>query len=154
LGVERGQLSILTASLLDMGLDESRDWTQRLLKHVVPSFVGFLGVAGAASESTSFAAILIANKIWYYNPAKVRDESRQYRGDQHTSGRVCLDRLKSLDLTLLGKTFPGSGPWQAPLVGTIASGEEVVASSERRDELTAAGRNVIGFEMEGHSFAA
>ena len=40
------------------------------------------------------------------------------------------------------------------MIGTIASGDKIVAEAEARDRLRDAGRNVIGFEMEGHLFAA
>ena len=100
-----------------------------------------------------FGQILIADRIWYYEPGKVRDGGTEHRGPIHKGGDLLVDRLRTTDLKALSKLFPGPPEWRPPLVGTIASGEKVIASSHARDELRQSGRNVIGFEMEGHSFA-
>jgi len=148
-----GKIEVLTSSLVEMGNDAARDWTRRLLEVTDPSYVGFVGIAGAATNAIEFGDVLIAERIWFYEPAKITDTTEQFRGPIHVGGRLCLDRLKNLDLGVLTKIFPSTTPRRPAVVGTIACGEKVVASEVRRDALTAAGRNVIGFEMEGHSFA-
>lgn len=150
---EFGPLDILTSSLLEMGQDAAGEWTGALLDVFEPRFVGFLGIAGAASDDTPHSAVLLADRVWYHQRAKMMEDRVEYRGPIHVSGRYLLDRLKHVNLTRLAELFPDSPPWTRPLWGTIASGEEVVASRERRDRLRAGCRDLIGIEMEGHSFA-
>lgn len=148
-----GRLQILTATLPAMGHDAARDNTRGLLQRISPTYVGFLGIAGAADDHTDFGRILVAERIWYYEPAKVRDGGTEHRGPIHKCGDLLVDRLRTTDLDTVSRLSVSSSKWLAPLVGTIASGEKVIASSTIRDELCKSGRDVIGFEMEGHSFA-
>ncbi len=49
-----GRLTVLTSSLLAMGHDSAREWTRLLLEATQPKFVGFIGIAGAATDDTEF----------------------------------------------------------------------------------------------------
>jgi nucleoside phosphorylase len=136
-----------------MGNEAAGDYTRKLLDVVRPTYIGFVGIAGAAADGVAPGTILLADRVWHYEPAKLRPDTVEFRGPTHISGRLLLDRLKHLDRSLLDQTFPSLRPWAQPVVGTIASGDKVVAEAEARDRLRSAGRNVIGFEMEGHQFA-
>lgn len=151
---QRGRLTIATASLLDMGNEAAGEHTRQLLNALEPTYLGFVGIAGAANDDVSPGAILIADRVWHYEPAKLKPRKVEHRGVTHTSGRLLLDRLKYLDKDLLNRLFPSLMPWQSPIIGTIASGEKVVAEADARDKIRDAGRNIVGFEMEGHQFAA
>lgn len=148
-----GTLVVLTTSLPAMGLESTRDATRQLLEQFAPSYIGFVGIAGAATdEGTRPGRILLAESIWYYEPGKIVDGGTQHRGAIHRVGSLVLDRLRELDPAVTTKVgLPSSA--LPPLVGTVGSGEKVIASSAFRDELRLGGRNVIGYEMEGHSFA-
>lgn len=154
LGHRLGELTIATASLLDMGNEAAAEYVQRLLKTLDPTYLGLIGIAGAADDQTPPGRVIIADKVWHYEPAKVRPDRVDHRGPVHPSGRFLLDRLKHIDLVQAAQWFPNDGPWEVPVIGTIASGDKVIASKAVRDQLRKAGRNVVAFEMEGHAFAA
>ncbi len=130
-----GRLEILAACLTSMGHDAARDNTRGLLECISPTYVGFLGIAGAADDSTEFGRVIVADRIWYYEPAKVGDSGTEYRGPIHTCGGLLVDRLRTTDLAPVSKLFPNPPDRFPPLVGTIASGEKVIAASAVRDEL-------------------
>jgi nucleoside phosphorylase len=147
-----GTLVVDTASVHGMGNEASGEVTRGLLQSIRPKFIGFVGIAGAAYPM-DFGQVLVAERIWHYEPAKVSGTGTQRRGVTFEVDHLILDRLRYLDLSLLNSMFSEGAPWKPALLGTIASGEKVVANVELRDELGASARNVIGFEMEGHAFA-
>lgn len=148
-----GALSIATASLWDPGNEATSEYLQPLLSALQPSYVGLIGIAGAAQSDIKPGSILLANRVWHYEPAKVRAGSTEHRGQTHVAGRLLLDRVRHADLKRADALFPELAPWPEPMVGTFGSGEKVIAAANARDELRDASRNVIGFETEGHSFA-
>lgn len=148
-----GTLRVLTVPILGMGEERAREWTRLLLESVAPKFVGLIGIAGAADATAEFGDILIAERIWYYESAKVRQDDTEFRGPEHRAEGLLIDRLRNPDLDKLHRLFPRAEPWRQPRVGVIASGEKVVASDTLKSELLRGRWNVIGFEMEGHGFA-
>lgn len=148
-----GTLRVLTAALYGMGEEKAREWTRLLLQCVEPQFVGLIGIAGAANPAAEFGQILLAERIWYYEPAKITPTGIEDRGAEHRTEGLLIDRLRHTDRGKLQQLFPETGPWGPPLVGVIASGEKVVAHDGVKDEILKRNWKVIGFEMEGHGFA-
>lgn len=69
----RGELRVPTSSLLDMGNEGAREYTKQILNSVECSFLGFIGIAGAADDLTKPGSILLADHVWHYEFAKVKD---------------------------------------------------------------------------------
>lgn len=148
-----GLLRVFTASLYGMGNEAVYDVISSIVRAAAARFVGLVGIAAAATDGVEPGTVMIADRVWHYEPSKVRDDGEEHRGIVHLAGRLLLDRLRHIDVDLLEAKFPQLGPWSVPRVGTFASGSKVIASRERRDELRAARQNVIGLEMEGHALA-
>ena len=71
----RGNLTVAAASLIDMGNDAAGDYTQQLLRTLAPTYLGFVGIAGAARDEIAPGSILLADRIWHYEPAKLKSDS-------------------------------------------------------------------------------
>ena len=145
-------LTIVTASTLRMAIDAG-EYTRKLIDHLHPTYVGFVGIAGAATDNTELGSILLADSIWCYELAKVKEESTDHRGYRHISSGEILDRLINIKLAVMEQRFSELAPWAPPFMGTIASGYKVIANRELRNRLRDSGHNVIGFDTEGHLFA-
>jgi nucleoside phosphorylase len=123
-----------------------------------PDVLLFVGIAGALKDDVAIGDVVAADTIAWTERAKETDGGRLDRPNTVPGAQrlVSLARRVARRTEWYGGLPPDhEGLRSAPkaIVGQIASGEEVVASAARKDELRKSHSDALAIENEGFGFA-
>lgn len=126
-----------------------------LIAQYKPHIVICCGIAGGVENEVNLGDVIVAEKVFYYEPGKVTPDGTLPNPDIFYPDAVLLDRCNNLP------------PWSAPKFdavgeveltkrsGVIATGEKIIANPDKIAELCRnADYKIIGFDKEGDGFSA
>ena len=143
---------------LDMGNEESTLAAQALLQRWQPRNLIMVGIAGGVPGKVALGDVVVAKYCYYYELAKQTPDGEQQRGKQFPCSRLLYDRALNYDsdawIDHIDVVCPGTDTGSSQLrFGPIASGEKVVADSERLAELRRHCPELLAVAMEGAGVA-
>lgn len=160
--VDGSKLQVVTTLLPSMGNVSSALAASDLIRLWEPTNLLVVGIAGGArSDEQSFGDILVADKIVYYEPQKIRPTGPELRHRSLEADARLYDRALNLRSenwwrNVPSSVLPISASEFSPKVhfGPLASGEKVIADIETIHGLQLHIAKLIGVEMESAGVAS
>ena len=157
-----GSYRLVATLLPSVGNLEAAHAADDLIRGWNPRFVIVNGIAGGLSRAKQdLGDIVVSDSIVYYEPGKVRSGGVERRSRLFASDRSLLGGMLELTDSQWRKRLPPRPDGKAPTeglpqihVGSIASGEKVIAAAEEAARLRAGQPNLIAVEMESAGVAS
>lgn len=155
-GPDPSDLTGLIMSTDGVGRVEAAIATSLLLRTAAPRCFLLVGIAGGIPENgVALGDVLVAKQIVDYEYQRLSDDGLEYR----------LRIFKASELLLKAGALVGAGPWNKRFLrvdgtypiahlGTVLSGDKVIASTAAYQALLAVDNAALGVEMEGGGVAA
>jgi HEAT repeat protein/nucleoside phosphorylase len=153
--------SVVLVELIDMGNGEAAISTTRMIEHYHPDYIFLVGIAGGVSKEVALGDVVVANFVYYYEPAKLTPGGAENRPQQFFSNRLLYGRSRNAWLwnwpDNIKTLRPGMGKQKSQLptarYGPIASGEKVIANQQDIDDLCRQCSKLLAVAMEGYGVA-
>ena len=153
------QIRVAVTMLNQTGNIEAANHASLAIRDLQPDCILMVGIAGGIRERVLLGDVIVADYIWYYEPAKQKPGSTQRRPAEYPSDPHLLDRAKNYeDATwhhLIQVERPAGGTIDIPIVhfGPIAAGEKVVADPAFLSELEHLQPKLLAVETESFGIA-
>jgi nucleoside phosphorylase len=143
---------------IGMGNPGAASATERAIAYFKPRLVLFVGVAGGLKD-VQLGDVVAANTVYGYEFGKVDATGFKTRPNAFNATHALEQRARAVARRqdwLKRLPHPFSEPGPKALVGPIAAGEKVLASttSEQWNLIKQSYGNSLAIEMEGHGFLA
>ncbi|WP_433729249.1 macro domain-containing protein [Actinoplanes sp. CA-051413] len=156
-GVTRvGPYRVVARCLAGMGNTGAAAGTQQLIDTLHPAAVLLIGIAGGAPTTSGLALgdVLVADTVVGYEPGRHDKAGLHRRPDVHRPDFALLAAAREVEpgewAPFIDADRPGRGPAQPRShLGTVLSGEKVIADGRELARLSRAWPNTVGVEMEG-----
>ena len=130
--------------------------TERAIAHFKPRVALFVGVAGGLKD-VQIGDVVAANKVYGYEFGKADIEGFKTRPNVYNSTHTLEQQARAVARNqdwLQRLSVSVSNPMPKALVGAIAAGEEVLASTHSRSWhlIKRSYGDALAVEMEGHGF--
>ena len=147
-------------AVAEIGMDNASaaSAAERAVAYFKPRLVLFVGVAGGLKD-IQLGDVVAANKVYGFEYGKVEDTGFKTRPSVYNSTHALDQRARAVVRRqdwLKRLPIPLSDPAPKALVGPIAAGEKVLAStsSETWNLIKQSYGDALAVEMEGHGFLA
>jgi nucleoside phosphorylase/O-acetyl-ADP-ribose deacetylase (regulator of RNase III) len=156
-GAERvGRHRVAARCLAGMGNTGAAAGAQQLIDMLRPAAVLLVGIAGGAPQvpALTLGDVLVADAVVGYEPGRRDHGGLHQRPDVHRPAFALVAAAREVEADewapLIGTERPGSAAARPRShVGTVLSGEKVIADADALAELSKAWPKTVGIEMEG-----
>lgn len=151
--------TIVVTLLLNMGNEDAAVAATRVIERWQPRHILMIGIAGGVAAKVALGDVVVADTIYYYEPAKLTPNGVEDRPADFVTSRLLYGRAQAYEAAEwkgdVGVKHPGAGASELPEArfGVIAAGEKVVADRETLPRLLRANPKVIAVAMEGAGLA-
>ncbi len=144
--------------LSDMGNVDAVSATKDLLQRWNPMYLVMLGIAaGFPVDGLGLGDVVVADQVFEYEYAKIRDRRSESRTRVHRADALLLDRVRAgVNRVRPAVRARPDGKTQRPkvFVGPVASGNKVVASTKFRNNLRKLHPKLLAIDMESEGVMA
>jgi nucleoside phosphorylase len=165
---------IVVALQLDMGNNNAQSTANQIIERWKPSNIIMLGIAGGVPNKVALGDVVVAKFCWYYELAKNTKKGEQRRIRQFDSNEILHDRALHLpnkwteEIGLAPPECQKKYKWFSELfgvnhpkvlnlpkkhIGTIGSGEKVIADKKILQKLLKDCSELMAVAMEGAGVA-
>jgi nucleoside phosphorylase/O-acetyl-ADP-ribose deacetylase (regulator of RNase III) len=151
-----GRYRVVARCLAGMGNTGAAAGAQQLIDTFRPSAVLLVGIAGGAPQAPglTYGDVLVADTVVGYEPGRRDRVGLHSRPDVHRPAFALLAAAREVEAgewaPFIGTKRPDSpAPRPRSHVGTVLSGEKVIADAGALAELSRAWPKTVGVEMEG-----
>lgn len=151
--------SVVVVLLLNMGNEDAAVATTRVIERWQPEHVLMVGIAGGVAGKVALGDVVVADTIYYYEPAKLTPKGTEGQPADFMTSRLLYGRAQAYEASEwkgdVGVKNPGTTAPELPEArfGVIAAGEKVVADKKTLPRLLRANSKIIAVAMEGAGLA-
>lgn len=148
--------SIIVAQCSDMANIDAALLASDTLHHWKPAAIIMVGIAAAISHEQQLGDLVLGREVYYYERGKQVSSGKLPEFKMHNADPRLWSRVQALPETvkhsfhILADRPDGDNQRPRIYPGVIASGEEVIANSNIRDEISSSNRKIKAIEMEGY----
>ena len=159
-GINQENRRVAVTALAAMGNISAAVRTTRCIQALKPHYVLIVGIAGGVEGEVNLGDVVVSNQVIYYEHAKETPSGSEPRVREGTVDPLLLDRASNYDTewrNLIRAERPTEvKSAETPEVhfGLIASGEKVIADSDRTNALRRLYPKLCAIEMESYGAAA
>jgi nucleoside phosphorylase len=153
-----GSYRLVLMSLLGMGRVQAANATNDAIRRWQPRYVLLVGIAGGISEAeVKRGGVSISDQVVDYELQKLTERGEQIRWETHRADPRLLEAARHLKkenwYRLIKKKRPQRGTPQC-LIGSLATGDKVVAIKDVLERYRSDWPKLIGIEMESGGVAS
>lgn len=159
--VPGGGYEVVVVKTLEAGNDEAAVATSSVIQRWRPRSVFMVGIGGGVRGEVELGDVVVANFVYYYEPAKLVPGGKQDRSQDLRTDRLLYGRAQHYEASEWRGEIDAEVPEEDTNVarrpeahfGPIGSGEKVVADEEALRRLLVACPKMIATAMEGAGVA-
>jgi nucleoside phosphorylase len=139
-----------------MGQVEAGLLTTDVIQTWRPIAAVLVGIAAAADKSVRLGDVVVGRYVWYYENAKILDDSTKPQPAMIPANVSFLRHLAGVsEWNCIVPVVHPNETSDKPKThsGVIASGEKVIANEYARDQIAASNRRILAIDMEGYGFS-
>jgi nucleoside phosphorylase len=146
---------VVACRVVEMGNTEAAIATTKAIENWDPLAVLLVGIAGGLRDKIGLGDVVVGDVAAYYESGKQREGNFEYRGHELPASFHLLCRARELEssewVPAIRVVRPAGGATQSPavVVGTIASGEKIIADASMVADLQTQYPKLAAVAMEG-----